>query len=419
MRDLLLFGIVFFFLFKALSKPHVGVYLWTWLSLMNPHRLTWGAAFSFPFAQVIGLVTLLGMLFTKEPKRMVWSRETILVLLFVIWMCLSTLFAFHKDIALDYLIRVLKIEIFFFVTILLITDKKKLNGLIWITVLSLGYYGVKGGLFTLLSGGAYRVYGPGESFIGENNAMALALIMTVPLITYLVLQEKRRWLRYGLGAAIFLCTISIVGSQSRGALLGLTAMGLFLWLKSRHKLLVGMLVTVATITILLLMPESWWERMFTIQQYEADSSAMARINSWWTAWNVATSNLFGGGFKMFTRETFLAYAPFPNVVFDAHSIYFQVLGEHGFIGLSLFLLIGLFSWVRCGEIIRLCKQDLQHKWAADLAAMLQVSMIGYGVSGAFLGLAYYDYYYHLIAIAIVTWSLVRPERKYRGKGLGR
>ena len=136
-------------------------------------------------------------------------------------------------------------------------------------------------------------------------------------------------------------------------------------------------------------------------------SAMGRINAWWTAWNVAKHNILGGGFKMFSRETFLIYAPNPNIVFDAHSIYFQVMGEHGFIGLILFVLIALLTWLRCGEIIRMCRGDLDRRWAADLAGMLQVSIIGFAVSGAFLSLAYFDYYYHLIAITLITWSLAR------------
>lgn len=409
LRDILIFTIVFIVLLRALVRPHVGVYLWTWMSLMNPHRLAWGPAFSFPFAQVVGIVTIVSTLLSKEPKRMVWSRETVLLLLFVLWMCLTTIFAFHHEFAVDYLVRVLKIEVFVFVTIYLITDRKKLDGLIWVTVLSLGYYGLKGGVFTIVSGGSYHVLGPAESFIGENNALGLATIMTVPLITYLFLQEQRQWLRIALGGAIFLCTMSIIGSQSRGAFLGILAMGAFLWLKSRHKLLVGLLIVVATVAVLAMMPETWWERMDSIRNYSEDSSALGRINAWWTAWNVASSNVLGGGFKMFTRETFLIYAPNPLNVHDAHSIYFQVLGEHGFIGLLLFLLLGGLAWLRCGKIVRQCKSDAERRWAADLAAMLQVSLVGYAVTGAFLGLAYFDYYYHLIAIVVVTWSLVKPE----------
>ncbi len=284
--------------------------------------------------------------------------------------------------------------------------------MIWISALSLGFYGIKGGIFTILGGGVSHVLGPDESFIGENNALALALIMTVPLLLYLFFQEKRRWLRYGLAGAIFLCSISIFGSQSRGALLGVIAMAIFLWLKGRRKVLVGTLLLAVTTTVLLLMPNAWWARMGTIEAYNQDASALGRINAWWTAWNVATHNLLGGGFDMFTQKTFMAYAPDPLNVHAAHSIYFQVLGEHGFIGLGLFLAIALFTWLRCSEIIRMCKRDPERKWAADLAGMLQAAFVGYAVAGAFLSLAYFDFYYDLIAITLITWSIVQqPSSK--------
>ena len=412
MRDIVVFAIVGLGLLKVFQRPYIGIYLWSWISLMNPHRLAWGAAYYFPFAAVVGGVTLIAVVLSKQPKRMVWTRETVLLLLFVFWMILTTVFAFNTSFAAEYLNRVLKIEVFVFLTIYLITDREKLNGLIWISVLSLGFYGIKGGIFTILGGGVSHVMGPDESFIGENNALALALIMTVPLLLYLFFQEKRRWLRYGLAGAIFLCSISIFGSQSRGALLGVVAMAIFLWLKSRRKVLVGTLLLAVTVTVLLLMPDAWWARMGTIETYNQDASALGRINAWWTAWHVATHNLLGGGFDMFTRETFLAYAPDPLNVHAAHSIYFQVLGEHGFIGLGLFLAIALFTWLRCGEIIRMCKRDPERKWAADLAGMLQAAFVGYAVAGAFLSLAYFDFYYDLIAITLITWSIVQqPSSK--------
>jgi len=163
MRDVLVFAIVFWGAAKTLSYPHIGIYLWTWIGLMNPHRLAWGAAYNFPFAAVVAGATLIGILVSKQPKRMIWTRETILLLLFMLWMILTTLFAFNTNPAFEYLDRVLKIDIFAFLTIYLITDRKKLNGLIWITVLSLGFYGVKGGIFTLLGGGVSHVLGPDGS----------------------------------------------------------------------------------------------------------------------------------------------------------------------------------------------------------------------------------------------------------------
>ena len=117
MRDIVIFAIVGIALLQVFTKPYIGIYLWTWLSLMNPHRLAWGTAFDFPFAAVVAGVTFIGILVSKQPKRMIWTRETVILLFFVFWMILTTFFAFNTDSAFEYLDRVLKIQIFVFLTI--------------------------------------------------------------------------------------------------------------------------------------------------------------------------------------------------------------------------------------------------------------------------------------------------------------
>jgi O-antigen ligase len=96
-------------------------------------------------------------------------------------------------------------------------------------------------------------------------------------------------------------------------------------------------------------------------------------------------------------------------VFYAHSIYFQVLGEHGFVGLFLFVLLGVFAWRTGAKVIRATKHDPKTKWAADLIAMTQVSLIGYATAGAFLGLAYFDLPYHLIVIIVLAKVVLERE----------
>lgn len=403
MRDLLVFGVVVWFLPQVFTRAHIGVYLWTWISLMNPHRLGWGFATTFPFAMLIGAVTLLSLFTSKEPRQKIWHPETVVILLLVLWVSLTTfVFALNPNGAYSEWDRFIKIQVFIFLTVLLISDKKKLDGFIWVLVLSIGFYGIKGGFFTLITGGSARVWGPLGSFIGGNNEIALALLMCVPLLRYLHLQETRKWIKRGLLVAMFLCMLAIVGSQSRGALLGIIAIGLFLWVKSRNKLGTGILVLSACLTILMFMPDTWWERMYTIKTYQEDGSALGRINAWWVAWNVANATFVGGGANMFTPEIFQVYAPEPHRVHDVHSIYFEMLGEQGFPGFFLFMLLGWLFWKRCGRLIKQYKNDPERKWAADLGAMLQVSFIGYAVSGAFLGLAYFDYYYDLIAVALIA-----------------
>ena len=187
-----------------------------------------------------------------------------------------------------------------------------------------------------------------------------------------------------------------------------------LWLKSRHKMWTLLALVVALAVMVPFMPEHWFERMQSIQSFDEDRSAMGRINAWWFAWNLVQDYpLTGGGYGAFDRGLFLIYAPDPTHFVDAHSIYFEVLGEQGFVGLTLFLALGLGALYAGGWVIRRTKRDPELRWARDLAAMLQVSLIGYAAGGLFLGLAYFDLYYHLIALVILLKYLVRKALRER------
>jgi probable O-glycosylation ligase (exosortase A-associated) len=183
-------------------------------------------------------------------------------------------------------------------------------------------------------------------------------------------------------------------------------MALFLWVKSRNKLITGIYMVIAISIVGAVMPQEWYDRMNSIKNYEQDESALGRINAWHTAINVAKDRITGGGYEMFRATTFHLYAPEPDRVHDVHSIYFEVMGEHGFIGFGLFMLLGLFAWLRAKQVIKECGKDPVRKWAADLASMIQVSLIGYAAGGAFLGLAYFDLPYHLMVVLVLTAKFV-------------
>lgn len=428
MRDILLASIVFGLLPYVLKRPYWGILLAAWLGYMNPHLLCYGFMPTMPVVLIVVLTTMVGMMFSKEPKRMVWSREIIALLIFIAWMGITTTQALYYDLAMEQYTKVIKIQILTLMALLLLTSREKVNLFIWIIVLSLGFYGVKGGIFTILHGGSFRVNGPG-GFIGGNNEIALALVMTIPLMRYLHLQETRPHFKLGLSAAMLLTAIAAVGSQSRGALVGITLMGTLFWLKSRNKFMSALLIVFAVGAIGSVMPQEWYDRMNTIKSYEQDQSARGRINAWWAALNLAKSRITGGGFETFRPAVFRQYAPDPNDVHDVHSIYFEVLGEHGFIGLIFFLSLLALTWMKCSTIIRLGKKNPELRWAQDLAAMLQVSMVAYMSSGAFLGLAYFDYIYHLIAVTVVVHHLITtvepasathsPSRQKQPEHIGR
>lgn len=402
MRDLFVTGLIFGMLPFVFKRPWLGILLWSWLGYMNPHRLTWGFAYNFPFSMVVGLVTIVAFMASKEKKDMPWTRETIVLLIFVGWMLFTNFFAFYPELAWFQWNKVWKIQLMVILTALIITDRNKLHWLIWVIVLSFGFYGIKGGIFTIKNGGAYRVQGPADTFIAGNNELALALVMTIPLIRYLHLQETRKWVKTGLASGMVLTGVAAIGSQSRGGLVAMLAMGLFLWLKSRNKIVTGLYMAMAVAILAAVMPQTWYDRMHTIDTYQQDESAQGRINAWYTAFNVAKDRITGGGFEMFRPPTFRQYAPNPWNVHDVHSIYFEQMGEHGFIGFALFMLLGVLAWIRAQQIIKRCKKDPDKKWASDLAAMIQVSLVGFASGGAFLGMSYFDLPYHLMIILLLA-----------------
>jgi probable O-glycosylation ligase (exosortase A-associated) len=178
-------------------------------------------------------------------------------------------------------------------------------------------------------------------------------------------------------------------------------MGIYLVWKSRNKLVYLMLAAALGFLVFSFMPDTWHDRMETIEEYEADSSAMGRIKAWRMAFNLAMARPLGGGFETFKPDAYLMYLPEVGARrTDAHSIYFETMAEHGFIGLGLFLAIGLFSLMACGRLIRRTRGVESLLWMNQLARMIQVSLVGYAVSGLFLGLAYFDFYYALVAIIV-------------------
>lgn len=421
MRDVLVTLLVFGALPYVFRRPWFGMVLWVWISVMNPHSQGWGFAREFPFAAIIAATTLLAMVLSQQKFRFPVSAVSLTFVAFIGWMCVSSLFALHPDQINEQWIKVLKITGMTVVVLMLVSERRHVEWMIWTIVVSIGYYGVKGGIFTLRSGGNFRVWGPAGTFIDDNNAIALALIMVIPLMYYLQSLLHNKYARHAFTAAMLLCGLASLGSYSRGAAIAMAAMIVFFWLKSNNRMLIGLLLAFTVPVAVLMMPSQWHERIDTINTYEEDDSAMGRINAWHMATNLALDRpLVGGGFEIYDPEVFQKYAPVPADVHAAHSIYFQILGEHGFVGLVLYLALGILSWRNGSAIVRLARPHPELAWSARLARMVQVSLLGFSVGGAFLSLAYFDVPYYLMVALAATRAIVgRETLALRAAAIGR
>ncbi len=408
MRDVIVVSIVTVFAVMALRRPWIGVLLWTWLSLMNPHRFTWGFAYDAPLAAIAAVTTLLGLFMTKERQSPFKGAPVGIFAAFAIWITVSWLFGVDTDG--DYLqwSKVMKIYFMTFIALALLQTKHHIIAFAWVAAASLAILGAKGGVFTILHGGSFRVWGPPGSFIEDNNEFALALIITIPLLHFLQLQVTNKWVRHGLSATMFLCAASALGSHSRGALLAIAAMGAMLWWRSRRKGSTSLLILVFLMAMLPIMPEEWWSRMETIGTYEEDQSAQGRLYAWSVAWAVAKHNLFGAGMSYQNGSIFALYGDGAGPI-AAHSIYFQVLGNHGFIGLLIFVCLWFSTYRYGGWLNKHAILIPEAKWAANLGGMVQVALVGYAVGGAFLSLAYFDLPYYMMVLVVIARKWVETK----------
>jgi probable O-glycosylation ligase (exosortase A-associated) len=410
LRDIFLTATLIALVPIILFRPYIGPLAWAWVSLMVPHRLTWGFAYSLPFAQVVAITTLLAFFIAKDRKAPPVVSVTTLLALFYVWMCFTSLFALNQSgEVFDMWLKVTKIQLMLWVTMAMLSGRRHIELLIWTMVISIGFYGVKGGLYTLRSGGGERVWGPPGSFIEGNNELALALVVVIPLMWYLRTLAVRPRSRMIWTASMLLCALSVLGTHSRGALVAIVAMTLFLGFKSSRPLLTAILALAGLALLALFMPENWTERMGTISTHE-DSSAQSRLYTWRMVWNLVTSRPLGAGYDFWTPDVWARYAVDAwDKPYSPHSIYFQVLGEHGFVGFALYIGIAIATWRLAARMIRESRNDPQYQWLRTLLRSIQVALVSFAAGGTFLNLVNFDLPYYLAAIVAMLWRDCRPR----------
>ena len=204
---ILVFGLGMLYLFKF---PAIGAYLWAWLSVMTPQTMTYGFARGFSFAQLAAAATLVLVAVTAKKQKLPFNALTGLWLALVVWMSITSLFSLAPEgQTLERWIFVMKIQLMMFVSLMLVRTAQELRFLVYVVTLSLAYFGIKGGIFTLMTGGGARVWGPGASLLGGNNELAVGLVMIVPFLYWMRQAIDHKWAKIGLAAAIVLCAFSI------------------------------------------------------------------------------------------------------------------------------------------------------------------------------------------------------------------
>ncbi|NNF66981.1 MAG: putative O-glycosylation ligase, exosortase A system-associated [Gammaproteobacteria bacterium] len=402
MRSLLLFFVILIITPSALVLPHIGVLVWTWISIMSPHQLVWGFADNLPFVLMIASLTLVAWFLSSEKKLppsqlLIWAAVAL-----VAQATISSFVALHPTHSWPLWDRTVKTFTLFFMVAMLINSKVRIQSLLWIIAICFGFFATNGVVRTLSTGAKNVLTGPPNTMLEDNNHLALSIVMVIPIFNYLRQSSANKFVRAVLVVVMMLAIVAVLTSYSRGSLVALAAAGLFFMRFAKRGIIVFSILVVLGIMVVQLMPQKWYDRvgsMESIDSIKSDGSFSSRLDAWTASFLLAKSRpLTGGGFSAIeVPETYIRFVPDSNRGRAAHSIYFQVLGDHGFAGLIFYLLMLFAAW---RHLRRTIQRHEPGKWQRQLAEMLQVSLVAFFVGGAALSVAYHDLILIILVIAM-------------------
>lgn len=410
MRDLIYHGAWLFILPLTLASAHLGVSVWIWVALLPPNDLLYGRfGIVLPFNKLVAASAFFALVTSQTKKDFYADKLMLLIVLYFIVVTLSYVLCPYdsafSDLQYDKLWK--EIVLFFLITGVMFSQHR-LHQVALVVSLAFGFVMVKEGLIFLLTAGGHKIEAIGT--VGDNNGVAMALLMTIPFLLYCAKYSAERWVRLGMYVTAGLGTVTVIATYSRGGFIGLLVLGLMLLKGSKYKVRALVVVAVLAMVIFALMPADYLSRINTISDATADDSFAIRLLAWKINYLMAIDHpFFGNGLyaslnwqnwsaHLGEATTWLFPSPLVLKTFVAHSIYFQVLGDSGFVGLLLFAGMLFTALVKTIQTQRIVRRDPSLEWSGDLARATQMSLAVYCVSGAALSLVYFELLYILLAM---------------------
>lgn len=420
MRDIALLLFIIFASFYILRSPFIGVALSIWTSLFTPNLWVFGFGQSLRINFLFLALFLISLVINKskiQNKNYSFTSMCFMLFAFFILGTLSAIFTIsYEDVVWMEWSFFYKTLLLYFFVVWVVHTEIQIKTIIWAMILSVSFIGLSEGLKYLLSGGGHVIEGVLFSKMQDRNSLALAMNMILPLLFLIRNYTENRKLKILLLVVAIFNIIAILGSFSRGGLIGLLVVGFFYFLRSNQKILISVFAIVIGISAVNFMPDKWTQRMNTIESADKDESFLGRVVAWKQAVLIANDHPFiGVGFKGGQNQGIWTYYKpdfdIFNSVIDtsntnfvqakaAHSIYFQVLGDMGYTGIFLFMLLLLTSY----RFIRFAEKHLPAaSFYHDLAGMTKISLAAYSVAGAALSLPYFDILYVIFALSTIVY----------------
>lgn len=417
MRDIMLLGFIASCLLLTLRYPFVGLLLWAWFTLATPQQAAY-AAKDIPLNLIIAGFVFVTFFFHKEFKKLRFDVVTTMLVGFSIWLLISQHQSLVPDRSAEFTDRFFKIMIFIFLITQVVTSKLRFHAVLWSLVMIMGFYGAKGGIYTIVKLGAGTYAGQIDTVLYDNNHMAIALAATLPMFLYVAGIVQNPIMRWGIQFVFLMSIMAILGTHSRGGLLALMAFFGYNWVRSSKKTKAISLVFMAImiVPVLNILPEKWFERMETIGSAGEDASFQGRVDAWVINYKLANKYpITGTGLRNPYKEDVSREVEMHREPRAAHSIYFEVLGGMGYVGLAFYLgMLGL-GWLKAFQAERKYRDEKHNRWRARFGHYAQISIFVFCAGGSSVSLEMWEGYLIIIAL-IATLPFIDHEAEFMRKG---
>ena len=423
MRDMVMFLAMLAMLPMSIKNGFVAYLLWGYTTVLTPSNYLYGFMLSIRYNFLFAIITL-SLLFLgkvrKRDEKVELSVTYFLLVIFFIHASLSALFSLSPNPIVQTRYETLvKGFAFIFTMPFFVKSRTDIHAMLAMVALGLGFHGVVEGLKFVASGGSHTVSGIVNSSLTDNNLFALGMVVVLPILLYFNGAFANKHAKLLALSAALLTIFSVIATNSRGGFLAMSVLGLWYFIASRRKGFALIAVIAGVVIVFAVAPESWFSRISSIETASEDSSFMSRLAAWQISAAIGIDNpVFGGGFSAIQNtwiwEKYKLMASIFSVDVNpyhpiaAHSIYFQVLGDIGFVGLILFLTLLLSADLNRRsiktKINKYARQDLI--WATDMADTMYLSLVAFMVGGAGVSLPYYEIIYILICLMSVLHTIV-------------
>lgn len=442
MRDLFFVAFLFALLALSLRRPFLFVLAYAYVDTVAPQRLSYYLLSGGNIVLYVALAAMGSWLLFDDKKGMRIAGRQWAMLLLLAYAGYTTLNAAVPEFAWQKWDWAWKSLIFAIFIPFTLRTRLRVEAYILFMTLSAAAIIIVGGIKTMLSGGGYGALNlmvDNNSGLYESSTIAAIAVALIPIILWLarfgtIFPSDWRVKTFAAGL-VFACLLIPVGTEARTGLVCIAILAVLMLRDVKRRILyIGMVAAAGAIAVPLL-PDSFTGRMATIQGYEADSSATTRLAVWGWTWNYAQDNPLGGGFDAYRLNRIQVTAVTTegaegNRSVDArvhadegrawHSAYFEMLGEQGYPGLFLFLIIHLGGLVRMEVIRRRYRKAVDGgEWIAPLATALQHFQIIYLVGATFIAIAFQPFALMIVGVQIgFDLLLGRRESAERKKASG-